>query len=117
MIEARLHEEFDLLGLLSYHGAPWDYGNTTFYADLTQDDIEKIRELLRDAGRALASRNDVAAMRKAQDEAHSILATTIATENGRTFPTRVEFARCLDFLARLSGDDQWGFLIERGDGV
>lgn len=45
-----LREEWDALGLMSYHGAPWSpHSVTTMYADLTQDDVKRLRELLRDA--------------------------------------------------------------------
>lgn len=49
----RLREEHEALGLLSYHGATWDLGATTWYADLTKDDIDNLRRLLRDAGAAI----------------------------------------------------------------
>lgn len=50
----RLRDEWEALGLLSYHGAPWDRrAGTTFYADLTQDDIENVRTLLRDTAAAI----------------------------------------------------------------
>ncbi len=37
--------------------------------------------------------------------AKAVLATTIATELGRTFPTRVEFERCLQLLRSLAAAD------------
>lgn len=40
----RLREEWEALGLLSYHGTSWGWA-----ADLSRDDIEKIRALLREA--------------------------------------------------------------------
>ena len=39
-----LHEEWEALGMMSYHGTPWGYA-----ADLNEDDIGKIRSLLMDA--------------------------------------------------------------------
>jgi hypothetical protein len=43
-----LREEYDALGMLSYHGQPWGLA-----PDLSKDDIEKIRALLRRTGAAI----------------------------------------------------------------
>jgi hypothetical protein len=45
-----------------------------------------------------------------RDEAKRLLSMTIATENGRTFNDRSDFAECLDFLAVLTDDPTWDFL-------
>jgi hypothetical protein len=45
-----------------------------------------------------------------RDAANEILRTTIATENGRTFPDREAFGKCLTFLAELSDNPRWDFL-------
>lgn len=45
----RLRDEYDALGQMSYHGTSWGQ----MCADLTRDDVEKIRELLRDTGAAI----------------------------------------------------------------
>ncbi len=45
-------------------------------------------------------------------EAREILSLTISAEDGRTFPTRADFAKCLDLLARLDGTDDWAFLLK-----
>jgi len=50
------------------------------------------------------------ALRSAQDEAHAILSLLVPAAGGRQFVDRGDFDKCLDFLARLSGDDQWDFL-------
>lgn len=42
--------------------------------------------------------------------ADAVLSTTIATENGRTFPDREAFGRALYLLAVLSNDPKWDFL-------
>lgn len=42
----RLHEEWEVLGLMSYSGTNWG----GMVADLNEEDIAKIRALLRDAG-------------------------------------------------------------------
>lgn len=47
---------------------------------------------------------------EAQRQAHAILSLTIAAEGGRRFAGRGDFAKCLAFLAELSGDEQWSFL-------
>jgi hypothetical protein len=57
-----------------------------------------------------------AALRAVQAEALEILGRTAATEGGRQFPLRSRFDGCLSFLARLSGDDRWAFLV-REDGA
>jgi len=44
-----LREEWETLGLMSYHGT----GIGIFYADLTREDIDSIRALLRRAGAAI----------------------------------------------------------------
>lgn len=43
-----LREEYDALGMLSYHGQPWGWA-----PDLSKDDVEKIRALLRRTGAAI----------------------------------------------------------------
>lgn len=43
-----LREEYDALGMLSYHGTPWGWA-----ADLSKEDIEKLRALLRRTGAAI----------------------------------------------------------------
>jgi hypothetical protein len=48
-----------------------------------------------------------------RDAANEVLSTTIATANGRTFPDRESFGRCLHLLAVLTDNPKWGFL--RGD--
>ena len=45
-----------------------------------------------------------------QIEVDEILASTIATEHGRTFPDRPSFRRCLSLLATMSGAKKWEFL-------
>ena len=44
-----LREEWEALGMMSYHGAPWSENGEPWMADLTKDDIEQIRSLLADA--------------------------------------------------------------------
>lgn len=46
-----------------------------------------------------------------RDEARAILSKTIATERGRTWIDRSGVDRCLAFLAVLSEDHEWDFLI------
>ena len=45
----RLRDEYDTLGQISYHGTSWGQ----MCADLTREDIESIRSLLRDTGAAI----------------------------------------------------------------
>ena len=45
----RLRDEWDALANLSYHGAPWSENGEPWCPDLTKDDVDKIRVLLRDA--------------------------------------------------------------------
>lgn len=45
-----LREEWEALGLLSYHGAAWGWA-----PDLDKDDIAKIRGLIRDAAATIES--------------------------------------------------------------
>lgn len=49
-LHERLHDEYESLGMLSYHGG---LTPDLWWADLTKADIEEIRELLRDAGAAV----------------------------------------------------------------
>lgn len=50
-----LQEHVFGLDHMSYHGAPWDLGETTWMADLTKDDIEQIAALMRRCLRYIAA--------------------------------------------------------------
>lgn len=66
------------------------------------------------AGKEIARKIDAELMGVA-DEAQRILGLTIAAEDGRQFPSRAEFAECLAFLAALSCDQAWAFLLTEAD--
>lgn len=43
-LDARAYEEWESLGLMSFHGAPWDAD--VMLADLSRDDVAQLRELV-----------------------------------------------------------------------
>jgi hypothetical protein len=83
-----------------------------FTVDVTEDAAFRIPDdQFTDLVAEIRALSQTAEYRAAQEEAHSLLALTVDAEGHRQFTSRADFDKCLAFLARLSGDDQWAFLI------